>query len=280
MADYIAAPAIHESRPVVSPQEAGKVYVSDGVIELEAADMDAGDLIGLAVLPANCIPVDFDLFADDLDTGTALAISVGVLNDDQDDLTAGTLILTDSTVGRAGGRAQAAAFPIVEPDDEDRIIAAKITAGGVVAVKAQGTITSDGTNVSDTNSVTIGTTTYTFKTTLTPTEGEVLIGSTAAETLDNLKLAINRTDPATNDGVKYKIAAAHPTVEATTNTDTVQTVQALTAGAGGNSIALTKSSDHLTVSGTGTLAGGVTAVPLQAGTMRGVLKYRAAEYGE
>jgi hypothetical protein len=138
------------------------------------------------------------------------------------------------------------------------------------ATKSTGTLTSNGTNVADGDTVLVDAKTYTFKTALTPAEGEVLIGADAAESLDNLKLAINRTEPGTNDGVKYKIAAAHPTVEATTNTDTVQTVQALTAGVAGNTIDLattnggagtiTRSGEHM--------AGGTepaTATQLAAG---------------
>jgi hypothetical protein len=129
------------------------------------------------------------------------------------------------------------------------------------AVKATGTVTSNGTNVSDADTVTIDSVVYTFKTTLTPTEGQVLIGASAAESLDNLKLAINRTDPTTNDGVKYKIAAAHTTVEATTNADTVQTLAARTAGTAGNSLGLAKSAVTLTVSA-GTLLNGLNKVTL------------------
>lgn len=279
MADYIAAPAIHESRPVVSPQEAGKVYVSDGVIELEAADMDAGDLIGLAVLPANCIPVDFDLFTDDLDTGTALAISVGVLNDDQDDLAAGTLILTDSTVGRAGGRAQAAVFPIVEPSDKDRIIAAKITAGGIAEAKATCKVTSDETNVTAGKKVVVNGTTYTFVDGVPQSEGDVSVGDDAAASLANLANAITRSEPDTNNGINYLVTAAHTTVGVKSITATVLTLEALAAGADGNAFTCTTDDDHLAVDAN-QFDGGVTAVPLQAGTMRGVLKYRAAEYGE
>jgi hypothetical protein len=129
------------------------------------------------------------------------------------------------------------------------------------AVKATGEITSNGTNVSDGDTVTIGDKTYTFKTALTPTEGEILAGGTAAETLDNLKLAVNRTDPAVNDGVKYKIAAAHPTVEATTNADTIQTLEARTAGTAGNSIGLAEVAATLTVSAA-TLLNGLDKITL------------------
>jgi hypothetical protein len=111
------------------------------------------------------------------------------------------------------------------------------------AVKATGTVTI-GANVANNDTLTIDGKTYTFKTTLTPTEGEILIGGTAAATLDNLALAINRTLPGTNDGVKYKIAAAHSTVEATTNTDTVQTILALVAGA--TELTVSKSASTLT----------------------------------
>ena len=116
-------------------------------------------------------------------------------------------------------------------------------------------------------------------------EGDVLMGAggnaaaNSASTLDNLKLAINRTDPDTNDGVKYKCAAAHPTVAATTNSDTVQTLEALTAGVAGNALTLTKSAATLAVTGDGFLAGGIDAVPLQGGTIRGILTYRAEQYG-
>jgi hypothetical protein len=88
---------------------------------------------------------------------------------------------------------------------------------------------------------------YKFKTTLTPAEGEVLIGANLAASLDNFKLAINRTDPGTNDGVKYKIAAAHTLWEATTNADTSQVIQ-WRGGAGnsaGNIATLTETCSYM-----------------------------------
>lgn len=147
-----------------------------------------------------------------------------------------------------------------------------VSAGGT---KATGVLTSSGT-ISNGDTVTIGNKTYTFKTALTPAEGEVLIGANAAEALDNLKLAINRTAPETNDGVKYKVAAAHTQVTATTNTDTAQTVQAIRTGTGPNAYATTDTGANLAW-GAATLENGanptaeqfvdalVAAVPATAG---------------
>jgi hypothetical protein len=93
-------------------------------------------------------------------------------------------------------------------------------------------------------------------------EGDVLIGSggteaeNAAESLDNLKLAINRTEPGTNDGVLYKCAAVHPTVAATL-AGYILTLEAKTAGVAGNALDLVATSDHLTASAAH-LAGGLT----------------------
>lgn len=123
---------------------------------------------------------------------------------------------------------------------------------------ASGTITSDATAPSDGDTVTIGSTVYTFKTALTTDPAavpyEVLIGESAAVALDNLKSAINATEG--DEGTLWGTGtAAHPTVEATTNTNTTQLVVALTAGADGNAIATTETSSHLSWGAT-TLAGG------------------------
>lgn len=97
-------------------------------------------------------------------------------------------------------------------------------------------LTSNTVAPSDGDEVTIGSVTYTFKTALSAPAvvNEVLIGANAAAALDNLKLAINAGAGA---GTNYSTGTtAHPDVEATTNTDTQQTIQALTAGEDGNEI--------------------------------------------
>lgn len=131
------------------------------------------------------------------------------------------------------------------------------SAGAMVpASHATSAITSTGTNVSDGDTVTINTTVYTFKTDLTGAEGlpyEVLIGANAAASLDNLKLAINATGTA---GVEYGWGTvAHPTVIATTNTDTVQTIVARVPGTTPNTYPTTETAATLSWADT-TLGGG------------------------
>lgn len=119
------------------------------------------------------------------------------------------------------------------------------------------TLTSDATNVSDGDTVTIGSVTYTFKTALTPTAGEILIGADAATTLDNLKAAINNTGTAGTDYAAN--TPIHPQVTATTNTNTTQVVAARESAVDNASIATTETSAHLSW-GAATLASGVRGV--------------------
>jgi hypothetical protein len=275
---YTESQAVQKYQPPVYPVEQGRVIVADGKLEVTAAQIALAGLVGLVILPAGCVPIDFTLIEDDLDTGTALVQDVGVLNAGQTNLVASTNLITGATAGQAGGAARADALPdaLCVPSETDRVIAVKTTTGGVLLTKSTGTVTSTGVDVTADDTVTINGKAYKFV--ASPgSEGDVDIGGTAAITLDNLKLAINRTDPTTNDGVKYKCAAAHPTVEATTNTDTVQTLQALTGGVAGDSLTLAKSAVTLSVSHDH-LEGGLDAVPLAAGTIRGILAYRAACY--
>lgn len=75
--------------------------------------------------------------------------------------------------------------------------------------------------------VVIGTITYKFVAEVSDAY-DVALGENAAEALDNLKLAINGTGVA---GTNYGVGTvAHPSVIATTNTDTAQTVRSRTVG--------------------------------------------------
>jgi len=135
----------------------------------------------------------------------------------------------------------------------------------VNGVKATRVLTSTGVAPANGATVTIGRKTYTFQTTLTNVDGNVLIGASAATALDNLKSAINRTAGA---GTTYAAATtANTEVTATTNTDTQQTVEALVGGARANTIPLSETSAVLSWA-SGTLTGGVNCTPAKKGEMR------------
>lgn len=137
-----------------------------------------------------------------------------------------------------------------------RVLTIKRTSGASPAVAASGTLTSNNTNASDGDPVTLGTKVYTLKDTLTPTEGEVLIGIDADGTLTNLAAAINHTGTPNTD---YKCAQAHPTVLSSAVVAHALALTARTAGNGGNSIVFEESATTLTATGAGHLANGVNA---------------------
>jgi hypothetical protein len=122
---------------------------------------------------------------------------------------------------------------------------------------AVGTLTSSGT-ATDTQTVTVGGKVYTFQTTLTNVDGNVLIGANAAASLANLKAAINL---AAGAGTTYATAmTANNHVKATTLTATTLKVQSLVPGLIGNLIASTETLTNFAwggsvlASGTGSVA--------------------------
>ena|SRR5436190_10041821 len=117
---------------------------------------------------------------------------------------------------------------------------------------ATGLLTSTGVNVTDGKITTVGSTVYRFKNTMAAAY-DVQIGTSAANTLANLKMAINAAGvPGTN---YYAGTLVHPTVTAGTLTATTLAATANTAGTGGNGIATTD--DEATLSwGAATLTGG------------------------
>lgn len=129
-------------------------------------------------------------------------------------------------------------------------------------VKASSVLTSTGT-FSDGETVTINGLTYTFRTALSsPAQAfEVLIGASAAASLDNLKIAINASGG--TEGTEYSVGTyAHPLVTATTNTNTEQTIEARVFGTTPNSYTTAETCANASWTGT-TLSGGVANVPNQ-----------------
>lgn len=103
-------------------------------------------------------------------------------------------------------------------------------------VKATGVFTSSDVFTNG-ETATVGDKTYTFVDSLSGAANEVLIGASAAESLDNFKSAINASAGA---GTTYGLGTvANPNVTATTNTDTAQTVEAYRVGTYGNAIPTT-----------------------------------------
>jgi len=126
------------------------------------------------------------------------------------------------------------------------------------AVAATQVLTSTGTFANN-ETVVIGGKTYTFQTTLTNVDGNVLIGANAAASIANLAAAITLGAGA---GTTYAAAmTAHPTVTVSASNATTLTVQAKTKGTPGNSIATTETVVNASW-GAATLAGGIDAVAL------------------
>jgi len=105
--------------------------------------------------------------------------------------------------------------------------------------KATATLTLSG-NMTAGKEILVGGKTYTMVAALSedPTvENEILIGDTAADTLDNIKLAIIAAGTEGEIGVKYSEGTTpNEYVTATTNSDTAQVVEALVEGDEGNAI--------------------------------------------
>jgi hypothetical protein len=129
----------------------------------------------------------------------------------------------------------------------------KVTWAESTSEAATGTLTA-ASNPSNNDTVTIGSRTYTFKTSLTPTANEVLIGVDASASLDNLIAAING---AAGAGTTYASGTtAHANVTAAAGTGDTMDVTAKVAGTAGNAIATTETGTNLSW-GSATLTGGV-----------------------
>lgn len=88
--------------PSSAPHSAREVYRAMGTV-LTTANLVINNLIGLCVLPANCIPTGITIVSTDLDAGAGLEYDVGILNEDKDDLVADSKLITGSDVGQEGG---------------------------------------------------------------------------------------------------------------------------------------------------------------------------------
>jgi len=126
----------------------------------------------------------------------------------------------------------------------------------VNAVASSLVLTSDNTDVADADTVTIGTTVYTFKDTLAAAYDVQRDGTTADTTMGNLIAAI---DASGTEGVEYFAGTLeHPDAEAGALSTHAFTVTAKVSGVAGNAIATAEDSGHLSWAGDALfLAGGV-----------------------
>lgn len=131
-----------------------------------------------------------------------------------------------------------------------------IAAGGAAA--ATGTLTFGGIPL-NTETVTIDGKVYTFQTVLTDVDGNVLIGASASDSLDNLIAAINLDAGA---GTLYATSTTmHPTVSAAAGAGDTMVATAKASGIAGNSIGTT-STVTLGVWAVATLLGGLDGTPV------------------
>tara|TARA_R110000772_G_scaffold153261_1_gene264246 strand:+ start:15922 stop:18228 length:2307 start_codon:yes stop_codon:yes gene_type:complete len=145
-------------------------------------------------------------------------------------------------------------------DTVDNLVAAI----SLAAAFAAGLMTLSG-NLSDGDTVTIGSKVYTLQTTLTNVDGNVLIGATQGDTVDNLAAA---TTLLGTPGTDYAAAmTAQGDVKGSNDGDNL-VIDALVAGAAGNLIATTETSATASWAGA-VLSGGVAGGYAQSMTAQG-----------
>jgi len=121
------------SCPALQAFGAGITVTVESKVALTAAanQMATNDIIVALPIPPMHVPVDCYIASDDLDTGTAVTLTVAELNQDFTDIVASTNFITASTVGQAGGiaRASVADGLRLPPVDRIRWIGIKVAAG-------------------------------------------------------------------------------------------------------------------------------------------------------
>lgn len=137
--------------PPASPHSAGEVHVATFEVALDD-QVALNDLVGLAAIPPDCIPVDICMIVPDLDTNVAPAIvfDVGILDAATTALVPSSLLIDGSDAGQAGGVARMDDFecafepatwlaaPTSPERHEEKIVAMSIVAAAATA--AAGTI--------------------------------------------------------------------------------------------------------------------------------------------
>lgn len=119
---------------------AGDKIVNDYFYDLPTAQNVTGDIIDIGVLPAYHTISDMVLIPDDIDTGAAVVLDVGIMSGTPGDTvtarTCGAEFFSGSTAGQTGAIARPtlpSAFKVL-PTEADRSIGVKITTQSGTAV--------------------------------------------------------------------------------------------------------------------------------------------------
>lgn len=173
------------------------------------------------------------------------------------------VVFTAKTKGTAGNSIN---IVYVDPGDVGHPLSCTVS-GTTITVglstnstgtKATGTLTSDNTELTDGDTVTIGATVYRFKNTPAQAYDVKRNGTTADTTLANLVKAINGTG--LGDGSDYFAGTvAHPSVTAGAVTAHATLLTARIGGTAANAVATTETSSHLSF-GSVTLTGGASVI--------------------
>lgn len=121
--------AITRNKP--APTSAGNNTVAVRQEYSLSAALALNDTIDIVKVPAGHVPVDVILDTDDLDTGTAIVVSVGMRKADGT-TDAPACFIVGSTIGQTGGVARAAVkegFRIPASDTLDRNVYVTVTTG-------------------------------------------------------------------------------------------------------------------------------------------------------
>jgi len=151
-------------------------------------------------------------------------------------------ILTFGSFRRVGSRSSGSAVATVATTDANAIAAGAnssiAAAAAALGTQAQGTLTVD-TNPTDTDTMTIDATVYTFQSTLTEANCNILIGAAVGDTQTNITNAIAASGG--TPGTDYATACvANPTVTSAAFAGDASVITNILNGTGGNSTVTTE----------------------------------------
>lgn len=152
-----------------------------------------------------------------------------------------------------------------------------------VGAQATATLTSDGTNVTAGDTVTINNVTYRFESTLA-LANDVHIGASADASLQNLVKAVNQSGVSGTDYFAGTVAPTGVTADAENSTTHTVRFVATTPGTAGNAFPSTETSAHLSFGSTtftgGLASGGSDLSLLTAVPVRSLLTEASAAYNQ